>query len=64
MREGLDGCRGLSRLNEISRVRAQLGPARSPFSQASELTMQPSKFNILTKIHADERYLLVNLLSG
>ena len=26
--------------------------------------MQPSKFNILTKIHADERYLLVNLLSG
>ncbi len=26
--------------------------------------MEPSKYNILTKVHDDERYLLVNLLSG
>lgn len=26
--------------------------------------MQPSKYNILTKVHDDDRYLLVNLLSG
>lgn len=62
LREGLEGGRGLPRLNlNLAGSSARSGP-RDPLT--TKTTMELSRYNILAPIHDDARYVLVNLLSG